>query len=268
MANQAMIQREKEASDLVAKKIKQIKLITGDDKKASTFGSALVHLSQIKTLEKCTVESILNVGFQIVQAGLNPNPLFGQAYVVPFNVYKKDNNGKPTREIAYTLAQLQIGYKGYIQLGFRAGWRFEPVAVYKCDDFHQKLGDFGMEYSLIPDIEKRDESNSDWVYENLKGVIVFSRDKNGFISRSFVPFAQLEKLRLSSPNQKTGVLDYIWKQWTIEMYFSKAYKNIITRLPIGDEFTEVMNKENEPYIDVEITKSSKQIEKQKDMNKL
>lgn len=236
MSNNQLVQREQQAKQLVSKKVKQIELLTGDTKKASKFGSALVQLSQNKNLRECDVESIVDVGFQIVQAGLNPNPLFGQAYVVPFKL----KNG-------YTAAQLQVGYKGYIQLGYRAGWKFKAVPVYKCDDFDYKFGGFEDEINLVPNYDKRSEDDGNWVYENLVGVIIYAKDKDDYIVTEFVPFKKLEKLRLKSQNQVKGKLQYIWLEWAEEMYKAKAIKYVVTRLPIEDDIVEVVSQEDQVY---------------------
>ncbi len=229
--------REQQAKQIVAQKMKQISVLVGDDKKkASKFGSALVQLAQNKNLSSCDVQSVVDVGFQIVQAGLNPNPLFGQAYVVPFKL-----------KGGYTAAQLQVGYKGQIQLGYRAGWKFRAVPVYKCDDFSYEFGGFEDIITLSPNYDERNEDDGDWVYKNLVGVIVYAKDKDDYNTTEFVSFKKLEKLRLKSQNQVKGKLQYIWLEWAEEMYKAKALKYVITRLPIADDITEIISKEDEVY---------------------
>jgi recombination protein RecT len=255
MPTQQMIKREDEAKVILKDKIKQIELLTGDKQKASKFGSALVQLSQNNNLKDCSVQSILDVGFQIVQAGLNPNPLFGHAYVVPFKIKGKD--GKPD----FTVAQLQVGYKGYIQLGYRSGWRFKAVPVYKCDEFDYKFGGFEDEILLEPNYEKRNEDSGDWVFKNMIGVIIYAKDKHDYISTEFVPFKKLEQLRQKSQNQVKGKLQYIWLEWAEEMYCAKALKHVVTRLPIEDEVKEMIISENQPF-----TIDAKPIEDKKPTN--
>ncbi|MCG3655971.1 recombinase RecT [Aliarcobacter butzleri] len=225
MSKNELITREDEAKALISQKQKQISLLVGDDKiKASKFMSALVQLSQNKNLKDCKVDSIVDVGFQIIQAGLNPNPLFGQAYVVPFKL-----------KSGFTMAQLQIGYKGWIQLGYRAGWKFKAIPVYKCDDFKYAFGGFEDDISLTPNYDSRNEEDGNWVFKNLVGVIVYAKDKNDYIVTEFVPFGKLEKIRLKSQNQVKDKLQHIWLEWAEEMYKAKSLKYVITRLPIQDE---------------------------------
>ncbi len=221
---------------VVRQKIKgfmpQLKTILGSEQKVSTYASALQQLAFNKNLANCNVESVLQAGFEIVRAGLNPNPLFGQAYVVPY--------GKN--------AQLQIGYKGWIALGYRHGWKFRAVAVYNCDKFSYEFGGLTDKYNFVPNWEERQEENGEWVYKNLKGVIVYAEDSKGNAFTNFVSKGKLEKIRLKSQNQKDGGLQHIWLEWAEEMYKAKALKYVITRLPIQEEILEAAGKEDAEII--------------------
>ena len=242
--------RENEAKSLVAQKIKQIEVLTGSKKKASAYASSLMTLANNKNLKNCSVESILHVGFEIIQAGLNPNPIFGQAYVVPF----KSKYGE--------VAQLQIGYKGQIALGYRAGWIFKAVPIYQCDDFSLEFNGFEDIIHLKPNYEERNSEDGAWVYKNLVGVIIYAKDKLGNIFTEFVDFKKLEKIRVKSANQKAGQLSYIWLEWAEEMYKAKALKYVITRLPITEDVQGVILKEDEAYTQ----KPVKAIEKKEEEN--
>ena len=234
MSRNDLIVREQEARSIVSAKAKQISVLVGkDEAKTSKFMSALVQLSQNKNLIECKVDSIVDVGFQIVQAGLNPNPLFGQAYVVPFKL-----------KSGFTVAQLQVGYKGYIQLGYRAGWKFKAVPVYKCDNFDYKFGGFEDDIVLELNYEARNEDDGNWIFKNLVGVIVYAKDKDDYIVTEFVAFKKLEKLRLKSQNQVKDKLQYIWLDWAEEMYKAKALKYVVTRLPIEDDVQELISAED------------------------
>ncbi|WP_418187293.1 recombinase RecT [Aliarcobacter lanthieri] len=234
MSRNDLVVREQEAKALISQKQKQISVLVGEDKaKTSKFMSALVQLSQNKNLMECKVDSIVDVGFQIVQAGLNPNPLFGQAYVVPFKL-----------KGGFTVAQLQVGYKGYIQLGYRAGWKFKAVPVYKCDAFEYKFGGFEDDIVLEPNYDERNEDDGNWIFKNLVGVIVYAKDKDDYIVTEFVAFKKLEKLRLKSQNQVKEKLQYIWLDWAEEMYKAKALKYVVTRLPIEDDVQELISSED------------------------
>lgn len=228
--NQLQI-REQDARALVGSKMSQISTIVGNDKaKASVFASAIVNMANDGNLRNCNVESIVNTAMQIVQIGLHPNKLFGQAYVVPYK----------------GVAQLQIGYKGLISLGYRNGWKFRAVSVYTCDRFKQNFGGIKDEIIFDPNYDERDETSASWVFANLKGVLVYAVDKQGAEFSEFVSKKKLEQLRTTSPNQNKEGLSGTWANWAEEMYKAKAIKHVASRLPINDSLAEALSLEDEP----------------------
>ena len=229
--------REQQARALVGSKMNQISTIVGNDKaKASIFASAIANMANDYGLRNCSVESIVNTAMQIVQIGLNPNKLFGQAYVVPFKL----KNGGET-------AQLQIGYKGLISLGMKNGWKFRAVAVYDCDDFSLEFNGLDDKIHFAPNYNERSDDDGDWVFSHLVGVIVYAKDSSDNVFSEFVSKKKLEKLRLKSQNQsKKDKLEYIWLDWAEEMYKAKALKYVASRLPINDRLAEAVSVEDEP----------------------
>lgn len=240
--------REQEARALVGSKMSQISTIVGNDKaKASVFASAIANMANDYGLRNCSVESIVNTAMQIVQIGLNPNKLFGQAYVVPFKL----KNGGET-------AQLQIGYKGLISLGMKNGWKFRAVAVYDCDDFSLEFNGLDDKIHFAPNYDERSDDDGDWVFSHLVGVIVYAKDSNDNVFSEFVSKKKLEKLRLKSQNQsKKDKLEYIWLDWAEEMYKAKALKYVASRLPINDRLAEAVSVEDEPITKQETIQAPK-----------
>lgn len=230
--NQLQI-REQDARDLVRAKMDVIKTITGGDKaKMSAFAASLTAMASDPALSICSVQSVIGAGLEIVRLGLNPNKTFGQAYVVPFK----------------SKAQLQIGYKGWLSLAYRNGWIFRALAAYKCDEFEINFAGIKDDIKFSPNYDERDETNSLWVFNNLRGVIVYVKDAGGNEFSEFVPFKKLEQLRLKSQNQKDKeALTNIWGEWAEEMYKAKAIKYVATRLPITEQIQEAINAENEAY---------------------
>lgn len=260
----AIIPREEQARALVASKMNQINIIVGNDKaKASAFGSAIVNMANDFNLSRCSVDSIVNTAMQIVQIGLHPNKLFGQAYVVPYG----------------STAQLQIGYKGLIALGMRNGWKFRAVAVYSCDEFSIEFNGLDDKIKFKPNYEVRNDDDGVWVFANLTGVIVYAKDSGENVFSEFVSKKKLEKLRLKSSNQTKRVKDEkgamvsvksedalvgVWLEWAEEMYKAKALKYVASRLPINDRLAEAVSIEDEPI------RAEAKIEapKTKDLNQL
>ena len=144
------------------------------------------------------------------------------------------------------VAQLQIGYKGLISLGYRNGWKFRAVSVYACDRFKQNFGGIKDEIIFDPNYDERDETNASWVFANLKGVLVYAVDKQGAEFSEFVSKKKLEQLRTTSPNQNKEGLSGTWANWAEEMYKAKAIKHVASRLPINDSLAEALSLEDEP----------------------
>ena len=88
----------------------QINSIVGG-KNGQRFISAVVSaVNNNPALKKCTNQSICAAALIGEALNLHPSPQLGHYYMVPFNT--KDGG---------TVAQFQLGYKGYIQLALRSG---------------------------------------------------------------------------------------------------------------------------------------------------
>jgi len=246
-------QRENTARELIKSQMKKIITLTGSKEKASKYASALLSIAMNKNLKDCTPESVIKAGIEIVELGLNPNPKLGLAYVVPYG-------GK---------AVLQIGYKGWINLGYRNGWIFRAVPVYDVDEFEIKFNGLFDDINFKPNEEERNEEDSEWVFKHLKGVLVFAMDSKKMAFSEFVPFKKLEKLRLKSPTQKNkDKLSDVWAEWAEEMYKAKALKYVITRLPVADEILEAKTKEDEIYEEEVLTAIVENENEKADVNAL
>lgn len=216
-------QRETMARALIGSKMNQLNALLGGNKaKASAFASAIANLANDTNLIRCSIDSIVNCAMQIVQIGLNPNKLLGQAYVVAYG------NG----------AQLQIGYKGLIALGYKNGWKFRAVLIYACDEFSIEFGGICDKIKLIPNYDAQNASDNAWLEANLKGAVVFAMDKDGVEFSEFVSVSKLKKLRASA--KTSGV----WNTWGEEMYRAKALKYVLSRLPITEALLEAIAQED------------------------
>ena len=169
----------------------------------------------------------------VAQLGLSIDPNFGQAYILPYQVKDKKDKSK----VVCKVAQLQVGYKGYKQLLYRAGWFINAFPVYKCDKFEQFFNndDMEMKYHFEPNLDDRDNS-FEWVYKNLRGVFVVAKDAFGNRETRFISKKDIEKLRGKSENQTEGKEpEYIWREWYEDMALGKAVKKVSKQLPIADK---------------------------------
>ena len=220
---------------------RQIQSLLADKDKAAQFMAGALVVANSKSLSQCTPESIVQSLVGIAMADLNIDPSVAHAYIVPY--------WSPSG----STAQLQISYKGFIQLMFRAGWMAKAIPVYHCDKFSMSFNGWDTQVTFEPNIDDRDEGDNDWVYQNLRGVYVVARhadtkdEYNLFVSKTAI-----EKLRLNSPNQRAnkntkpedkkrfdaGLPVGIWADWYIEMAQGKAIKKLAKILPIGDKRTQ------------------------------
>ena len=199
---------------------KQIKALIGDEESSKKFMAASFSVFSNKNLMKCSPESLVQVCVGVAMSGLSIDPNIGHCYIVPYG----------------NTAQLQIGYKGFIQLLYRAGWMVNADPVYYCDEFTFEVNKRGRDFLLKPAFSQRDEASPEWVFENLRGVVVSAQNKDGMEVIDFIPSEIINKLRMLSPQQKNASMPAgIWKTWFVEMAIAKAIKRVSKKMPIGDQ---------------------------------
>jgi recombination protein RecT len=98
-----------------------------------TFAFCL-NLAKDTKLAECTEQSILDSIHRIVKLGLEPDPLAGEAYIIPRNI--KVGNQK------VRMATFQAGYRGLIKLARRSNTISDIHAevVYETELFTRTLG--------------------------------------------------------------------------------------------------------------------------------
>lgn len=83
-----------------------------DPKRANRFVASITSaVSANPALQKCDPATVVSSALLGESLNLSPSPALGQFYMVPYDDRK---NGR-------TVAQFQLGYKGYIQLAIRSG---------------------------------------------------------------------------------------------------------------------------------------------------
>ena len=232
MSSQQLAKQEQLKPFLLASQ-RQITSLLQDDAKAKRFMAASLVVASTPSLNKCNPESIVQALIGVAMSDLNIDSNIGHCYLVPYG----------------DSVQLQIGYKGFIQLLYRAGWLVKAFPVYTVDDFSIEFDGWDNKVQFSPNIDGRDEGDKDWVFNNLRGIYVVSRNAETKDEYSlFVNKSVIEKLRLNSPNQKitnwtkdpdkklleAGKPVGIWRDWYVEMAQAKAIKKIAKTLPIGD----------------------------------
>lgn len=105
-------------SGAVQKRINQ--MVGGAD--GPRFISAVVSAVSVNPqLSECDHATILSAALLGESLKLSPSPQLGQYYMVPFKQKAKYNRNGELLSPEKSVAQFQLGYKGYIQLAIRSG---------------------------------------------------------------------------------------------------------------------------------------------------
>lgn len=127
----------------------QINSIVGG-KNGTRFISSIISAVQTNpALQECTNQSILSAALLGESLNLSPSPQLGQFYMVPF---KDRERG--------TVAQFQLGYKGYIQLAIRSGQykKLNVLPIKEGELVSYNPLDEEIEVQLIEDEEAREQA--------------------------------------------------------------------------------------------------------------
>lgn len=130
----------------------QINKVIGGRDGQRFISSIISAVNANPALQECTNQSILSGALLGESLKLSPSPQLGQYYLVPF----KDNKQ------GVTVAQFQLGYKGYIQLAIRSGMykKLNVLAIkegelVRFDPLNEEI-----EVNLIDDEETRENAQT------------------------------------------------------------------------------------------------------------
>lgn len=102
--------------------------------------------------------SVMVCALNIAALALDPSPALGHAWVVPF---KQRKGSGENRKLVAVLAQLIVGYQGFVVLASRAGWTVQVGPIWAGQDF--TYNEFNPEQSRlgvmtrVPDDDERPE---------------------------------------------------------------------------------------------------------------
>lgn len=183
---------------------------------------AVTEFRKNPAIRECSPESLLGAVMQAAQIGLEFDSL-GSLYMVPFNNKKKD----PETEKEYWVkeVQMQIGYKGMIELVRRTGQVTSIVAqeVYENDEF-----DF--EYGLNENLYHKPTMGTD--RGNLVCFYAYARFKDGGHAFHVMSVEQVNQVRDKfSKTAKFGP----WKDHYESMAKKTVIKQLVKYMPISIE---------------------------------
>jgi len=162
------------ASDAVKNKINQ--MMSGKD--GGKFITSLVSLvANNPAIAKCEHSTILASALLGESLKLSASPQLGQYYIVPFNDTKNNR----------TVAQFQLGYKGYIQLAIRSGYykKLNVLAIKEGELINYNPLDETLEVKLIEDETVREQTPTIGYYAMFEY-------QNGFVKTLYWSKAKME----------------------------------------------------------------------------
>jgi phage RecT family recombinase len=203
--------------NIIASKSSDIAQMLGSKEKAEKFKGDLLLLGTNPQIVKYKPGSVFTVAIQAAASGLSILPQHKEAYIVPYG----------------TEAQLQIGYVGWLKIARMAGYTVKAFLVFDVDEFKYYYQDGDVKIKWQPNFTERVSSDSKWVEEHLKGVLVAVKDNQGNLSETFVQEDTLRKIKIQNravANKKFSP----WSDWAAEMYTANAIKYVVGKLPMTD----------------------------------
>lgn len=199
----------------------------------SLVTSALTAVSNNYQLKDATPESVYASLMKAAALNLTVDPNLGLAYLVPY----KNNSQRVTE------AQLQIGYKGLVQLSLRSGQikSINTGVIYKSEflGFNKITGEFKIDDSIIPD-EENDE---------VAGYFACITLINGGEMKQFMPISKIiahaSKYSKSYQNDQKLSPNEKWKAspWTTDfdaMAEKTVLKNVLKFVPMSLDMQEAI----------------------------
>lgn len=173
-------------------------------------------------LAKCDVASLVGAIGQCAQMGLEPNTVLGHAYLVPFNVKRKDADGN---ERWVNSVQVIIGYKGLIDLARRSGQIVSIAAHEVCEN-----DEFELVYGLD---EKLNHTPAMGERGAIIGFYAIAKLKDGGHAFEFMSRYQVDEImRASQSKGKYGP----WHDHYTEMGRKTVIRRLAKYLPLSIEF--------------------------------
>lgn len=190
---------------------------------------AITCVRQNPELAKCSVPSLLGSLMTIAQLGLEPGVL-GQCYLIPFR------NAK----LGTVECQLQLGYKGMIELLRRTGQLSDIYAytVYSNDEF-------SIEYGLERKLTHKPAFNNPEGRGEIVGFYSVAILKDG--TRAFEYMTKAEVEAHEEKYRKGKYKNNIWDKNFEEMSMKTVTKKMLKWLPISVEMIENLRKDEQSF---------------------
>lgn len=182
-------------------------------------------LQKMPELAECDQGSVLAGIVTAAQLGLEIDATMGRAYLLPYNDRQK---GK--------IAQLIIGYRGFVELAYRSGQiaSFQAEVVYANDDFEYELG-LNPRLRHVPSTgDDRGELRYAYAVVKLTG--------GGSVFRVLGP-ADIKKAKASSRAASSSYSP--WNTHPDEMWRKTAIRAIAKMLPLSPELRDAVRQDDD-----------------------
>lgn len=201
------------ASDAVKQKINQMM----SSKEGGKFITSLISLvANNPAIAKCDHSTILASALLGESLKLSASPQLGQFYIVPFNDTKNNR----------TVAQFQLGYKGYIQLAIRSGYykKLNVLAIKEGELKQYNPLDETLEVNLIEDDEIREQTPTIGYYAMFEY-------QNGFTKTLYWSKAKMQAhaQKYSQSYRKDLKNKTSWSYWAKD-FDGMAFKTMLRQL--------------------------------------
>lgn len=186
---------------------------------------AISTLNNSPDLQKCDPISFMKAMMTCAQLGIEPSPVLGTCYLLPFN-NKKENK----KEVQFIL-----GYKGMITLARRSGeiLSFAVRPVYQNDIF--KIG-FGMDDTL-EHVPYGCREDGDYAEPGaFRGVYMVCKFKDGGHLIDYMPKAEIDRHRAKSLAGNFGP----WKDFYEEMALKTIIRKNFKYLPSSTDIIQAV----------------------------
>lgn len=211
--------------------------LCGSEKQRESFKANLLNIALDSNLNNCSVESIVKSALNIAGLKLSLSKNLGKAYIVSRN--KKVGNSYVTE------ANIDIGYKGWLELAKRSKLSIKAYSVFGCDTFNFKIVNTDELLEFIPNFFDRQEHDSKWVLDNIKGIIVNIKDlKYNESSIKFVSKDTLFKIMNKSESIKRNKFS-AYSEWLNEMLLAKAIKYCVSKTAMSEDIGVAVSLDNE-----------------------
>lgn len=197
-----------------------------DPQQARSFVASVTSaVSASPALQACDAASIVSTALLGESLKLSPSPQLGQYYMVPYKQKAKYDRAGKMISPEKTVAQFQMGYKGYIQLAMRSGQYLDIDAIEiregECKGRNKVTGKY--EFEFVEDDDVRESLP-------IIGYLAYFELLNGFKKSVYFPKAKMLKhadtySQAFSAEKYQDLLDGKIPQNEMWKYSSFWYKN-------------------------------------------